>query len=509
MVVMTILSGAAEPLVARATTIRTLGARGEIWEAAIGLWASHPTTGTGPGTFVLALPLSGYFETNGFPPRHADSAPIQLLAEAGIIGLIAGLALVIMVIRGLIRSSPALALWPLLLFSFASLTDNPSDTPGIVAVAVAWVAVALPTRRVVANAPSSWLRITMFSAGLVVLATYSAFSIAHVAHETGIAHARAGRLHAAESAFEVAVAFDPAMALYRRDLGLVDLSRGEVAEATHSLQEAVRLSPTDPASHRAYAAALLDSGNPDLAYDVMESLVRWHPSQANLVFAALAAEANSVDSQGFLSRAVVLNPLLPGAPTWHTLFGDPTTVYELAEAAAGSSTYRLSYQPLWLSILSGKSGQVDERESLAASARLLKTGRAWSALLSCRLEESLADIRAAQHREGEDEVYWLTRLVVESANGESRPSTVRLAFLLNRRLTDAILAQGSESGTVLDPMGDLRMYGRNGLWDLPGLPRVPTGAEAWRAWIEEPVSTAVRTVPTSGLAQCQGRTVSH
>ena len=73
--------------------------RGEIWKNALKIWLAHPAFGVGPGQFGF-----GYLRAvDGIPPGlwilHAHSFPVQILAEFGVAGVIALLALIVENIR--------------------------------------------------------------------------------------------------------------------------------------------------------------------------------------------------------------------------------------------------------------------------------------------------------------------------------------------------------------------------------------------------------------------------
>jgi len=83
----------------------SLSARIEIARGAIDLWRMHPWLGVGPDGFAAAFPLvqSAAFWRGEWlgQPVHAHSVPLQVLATLGIVGVLAGAALLLAAAAGL------------------------------------------------------------------------------------------------------------------------------------------------------------------------------------------------------------------------------------------------------------------------------------------------------------------------------------------------------------------------------------------------------------------------
>jgi len=86
-----------------------LATRADIWRAAEAIWVRHPVLGVGVGGFpqaytVVPIPDKLYLPATIFvPPPHAHNLFLNLLAEQGLVGLLAFLALVIVAGRTALR----------------------------------------------------------------------------------------------------------------------------------------------------------------------------------------------------------------------------------------------------------------------------------------------------------------------------------------------------------------------------------------------------------------------
>jgi putative inorganic carbon (HCO3(-)) transporter len=104
--------------------------RTDIWRAAIDIWEQHPLFGAGAGSFPTEyaearIPGKQYLPNRRIqPPPHAHNVFLQELAESGLVGLLALLAILILALRTawLVRKSPTRWLSLMGTASLASIT---------------------------------------------------------------------------------------------------------------------------------------------------------------------------------------------------------------------------------------------------------------------------------------------------------------------------------------------------------------------------------------------------
>jgi O-antigen ligase len=94
-----------------------LATRADIWHAAEHIWTAHPLLGVGPGGFPDAyattrLPGKEFLPTTLFePPPHAHDLVLQVMAEQGVVGLLAFGALAVAIVAALLRVLRARERW--------------------------------------------------------------------------------------------------------------------------------------------------------------------------------------------------------------------------------------------------------------------------------------------------------------------------------------------------------------------------------------------------------------
>jgi hypothetical protein len=220
------------------------GGRSHMWSIALQVWQSSSLVfGTGPGHFPYGY-LSVYPHV---PPHfwaiHAHSLPVEMLAEFGLAGLLALLALTIAgavwLLRRLQLSSPAarplnrailagIAAW-----LAQSIVDEQTAVFAVMVPLVVLLAAAvhsspqmLPRRRL----PLTWLGLPVLI--LTGASIYSLWAYAPV--QQGIHAARRGDLSAAAALIQLGADRDPALPYMHTQAGLAWAALwGETGEPTH------------------------------------------------------------------------------------------------------------------------------------------------------------------------------------------------------------------------------------------------------------------------------------
>lgn len=502
--------GIGQQVLDRLTTSGSIGARGEIWRAALHALTVDPLTGSGPGTFVQALPLSGYFQLNAFAPRHADNALIQLLSEGGLVAVAGAVVGATVVGNGLWKSGMKSAVWATAFLALSAFSDNPTDTAALNAIGIWWIALAAPsTSEQPAVQRSRPLAGATGAAFAFLIAAYVSVTVAAFVHDSAMQHAKAGDLEAARRSLRLVTALDPGMSLYERELGIVALAMNEPGDAVDHLRRAIAILPTDDLTRRALAVAELAAGYPsDAVRSIQEAAQDSQAIESNLVLEGwILSETDGPSARERMLVAIQQDPLLLSAPSWRRSFPKFGTEADLLRTALDGidaqvdRPTRLTYEPMWLRAMAHAGAASKSDLDGARRADLPYTSQAWVLLLDCRVEEATRVLADAQAVEGESGLYWFVRIAAASASGRDATNLRALATMVEPSFRSGL------SGMVrLSPLQDAghdrRMYGRLSLPLLPGMPILPSGAEAGSLWMLDPFSAADAGAPESRLAAC-------
>jgi O-antigen ligase len=451
---------AAPSIWARISNLPNLLTRFGLWGNAIEVWLKHPVTGVGPGAYPFSYFLTDYFRHSDYSPRHPDNAVIQLLAESGVLGVIAVTIVAFTVgwaARGMWRSNPA-AVWALIAFIVASLGTNPTDFLFLVVPALVWAALLVPAvkRPLLGQCRPSIpafqrvIGVAFVPVAAAVLLTAGASATYQVARDQYAAGNAAG----AERMLEVAVALDPSEAIYWRELGGLHLAFDDAKSAHADFQRALRLVPFDPGSMRGLSLAVLALGDLHASLALAEEALRKQPysTASAIVVAITARRANEVGiSETTLTRALIQVPWFGLVPWTNTVLSpiDPKSVFLAASQVAGNySSFETGVGPVLVVLMAG-AGDADAAADAAAPSAI-HSARALAAVTTCDKVAAEREISLSGRLERGNVAFWFATPVVSQAFPQSEafgPELVAIYLGFDARpgpLTNSLLADGVE-----------------------------------------------------------------
>lgn len=367
-----VASGALSAVIQRLSSLESLDWRTDMWAPLLGAWLGDPIAGFGPGAFPWVLQLTNYFDVNSWAPRHPDNAMIQLLVEAGFLGVVSVAILGFTVLPALLRGRSRAASWAIVAFIVACIGGNPSDFNFALVVVVAWLSYALPHNAGTSESgqpPHGPIRIATVTAfGITVLAV-ATMHVAALSYEQARFELANGQSLRARVALDQAVALDPGMALYVRQRGTLAYTQDEFGAATADLERATELNPSDDLAWRSLALSYLADGRKEQGWTALSRALNLQRSDAtNLLLSARVAgdQGRTALAVDLLAETVQSWPSIVGANGWSELLPPSIKTEDVVDAAvtrweAGQPTpERLFDQPLWLAALGGRP-ELDER----------------------------------------------------------------------------------------------------------------------------------------------------
>jgi O-antigen ligase len=466
-----LFAGVAERII----NLRTIAARAELWRAGTDAWLSRPLTGQGPGSFPWALQLTDYFDTNSWAPRHPDSAVIQLLAEVGVLGVLSASMLLVSIGRRMWRSK--VAAWALLCFGVSCIAANPTDFGFLVAIAIAWSALAIPFKRIsglenakpaprrLAYRSSPWvigLALLPITAGMV-LASFAEFSYQAAGEAVATSN-----LPLAEESLRTAVMLDPRMALYHRTLGVIQWAQSGPRGSLDQLEQAVEANGSDDYAFRILGAAAWLAGDRARGMAAITHAVRLQRSDSNNTLLAaefIAEQEGSGASLELVAETLQANPRLALAPDWNRyLAGLGLRPREVAKVAAErwqdrlTSPLPVTIQGLWLTALSGSHDLVARAQREASVAPELAA--AVTAALNCR--DGHAAQTLTRFQAPRETTYWNVRIALAAREGSfdgNAYAILRIMTGSDRGNLDSVdvLSENTAPGFSLDSWGYRRL----------------------------------------------------
>lgn len=388
-----LVSGAGAALAQRAFSTETLSYRTAMWGPLIEAWTTEPLAGYGLGSFPWLLQLTPYFDTNSFAPRHPDNAIVQLLAEGGLLGVLALLIVVITILPAVFRGRSAAARWAIVAFIIACLGGNPSDFGFVVIIVIAWAAYAAPRAPHIVRerqTPHRPVRVATVSAFGIIAVASIAMNLASFSYESARAAVASGTLSVGRDALDRAVALDPGMALYPRQRGALAYVMGDFKSASADLERTTRLNSADDLAWRTLALAYLARGMNDAGLAALERATDLQRSDAqNLLLSAKVEgdEGQFSEATDLLAEVIQAWPAIVGAPGWKDLLPQSVTTEEAVDAAVtrwetGEPTpERHVDQALWLVALADRTDLEERAVAHAALGPIL--GRAMIEVTRC------------------------------------------------------------------------------------------------------------------------------
>ena len=508
------LSGVAGSVMQRLLTAGPIEARLAMWGSLTDAWLAKPVAGYGPGSFPWILQQTAYFDTNAWAPRHPDSLIFQLLPEAGLLGVAAVLVVGVTVIPAMLRGRSQAASWVVLVFALAGLGANPTDFGFLVALAMAWVAFAVPRESDEANEVRARrrqvLRLASFACFAAVAMAWTATAAGDVAYLSARSSIDGGRLQEALPRLQLASGLDPGLALYRRQLGTAQLLVEELPAATQNLEAAVRLNPSDDLARRVLALAHLASEESASAVAALDHAIETQRSDStNLILTARWQVDDGQDEEALATLGEIVQawPEIVAAPGWAELLPPTVSTSDVIEVALGRwsrdepSPVGRSLQPILLAVLAGRGGDV---ESLAQDSLGTALGAAYVAVMGCdpRASAYLDEVPSQFRRAS---IYWGLVIRQAALGGTVDERAIRLFEImtsdsLHRSPTNEArnpLNENGDGGFSADIWGYRRMP-----IDWPDHDPLPSPSAGAARWLLEPREAARDADLDSALPRC-------
>ncbi len=332
-------------IVARATALNDAGLRSDLLSASIRMFQAAPLSGRGPGSWAPGrIAFTDAAELDYYIP-HAHNVPAEVLAELGIVGVIAGLVVVALVLRlvyrglrspdRLVRLSAIAALFASVFIMGQQLVDAWIHQPAIIfayalpiAILDAMVTpppaasgIRLPTR-------ASMLTIVMIIGVCVGTGAALAPEPAARRYEQATTAADGGNWALAYERSTEAASADPLVTPYQLLRGVSAATVGEYEQA----RDAFAIAATDdlPASWLDLAAVQLKLGDPGAraSLDRAVRLGRQQPMIAVPAADLYRQLGDDAKARELLAETFTALPSLAADPLW----GDPS--WKVAASAA-------------------------------------------------------------------------------------------------------------------------------------------------------------------------------
>lgn len=477
---------AAPPLLSRLANFTTVGSRFGIWSDSVAVWLQHPVSGIGPGAFPFAFLLGDHFTRSAFDPRHPDNAVIQVVVEAGLLGLLAMAIVVAAILTAAVRTwrREPRAAWALGVFAFACVGANPSDFVFLLAPAIVWVAILTPPGRLARSERRAARRTWALRAsrnGLVAMITLAMIvtSSASIFYELARDSFARGDSRGSITALQIAASLDPSQSIYWREKASVELATGNLIHAEADYRQAISLDSYDPIALRGLALTLAARGSMDDARSAADLVAERNrvSAQNQIPLAVIASRMGDIDaSNAALARAITSEPVLAAAPWRSTVLGriDLQSAVQMTIASDDARVGIGTFEGVVLMAI----GLFVPGTDVAAiggdiPAVLEGTATALRALGKCDFQRAWNVLLAAESAEREYSAYWLARALVASAidgsQSNSEPARTRL-----------------RGDSLLGEQGDLWRYRRVPIAPITPETSMPSRSVGWSRLITQP-----------------------
>ena len=340
-------AAAAALVLPRLTAVTSLVSRVTLWRDTLNAWSSDALLGIGPGFMPYARQAAADDFT--FPVRqpHSHNLPLGVLGDAGIVGLVAGVTVVLAIgwIAGPWRCrTPAGRAAALVLvgIGIAGLFEDLTFLPNFNLLAISLLAMALTDAGAVTWRPMPRLdrpggRFVVGiagTAGAVVLATMVVADAGAVAYRAGLDAAIDGRWAAAAASFERSAAIDGWHPATPKALAIAADAAGDRQLAREAAQTAVERNPGDGPSWANLALLCGELGDEACELRALErSMATAEFGSLGPINAALAYEAaGQRDAADAAYRhSLLIHRLTALSTEWPRAveIGDATTAEEL------------------------------------------------------------------------------------------------------------------------------------------------------------------------------------
>jgi O-antigen ligase len=516
-VIAAIMTGFADEVVVRLTAVRSIDARTGQWSSALSLWQEHPIQGIGPGSFPFLLRLTDYHDSYVFVSRHPDNAAVQLIAEVGLLGVVAAGSVLASVGRLWRRNSPATAAatWVLVYALVVSIGTNPFEYAFLMAPLVIWTSIGAPAKPgTVADsarpARARWVTPAIIAATGVIAVAQSAMVLAAFAYDAGSRAAREGSYTEARRMLDMAATLDPGMALYVRERGTMAILAGLPGAAVPDLTAATAQNPADDVAYRSLAEAWLAEGDPARALAAARSAVQLDASDPrNLMVLARAASraGDSASATDALALAVLHAPWITADPSWQSFAPAEQPPADILDRAValwqdGKAPWLKGLDPAWLVGLAENTESVDQAVIQAgpmgpAAAALLQ-------VLRCDSQQAgLDSLRSLEQSQGTFAEYWRARVVGEALAGERVVGVLAEAAIVRMPQLGPVIADRIYPLDVYSgAFNDQYAYRRRPIDHLGGLV-VPSRWGGVAEWIRDPATAALSAGMSERVASCR------